>query len=143
MLFSLDWSPDSAFLVSCEEQDHALHLWSPETGDLIERIPLSIFSTKPAQVTTVRWSPTGKYIAAGCGDGTVQMVDVESLRHCWTYRSAQNSLNALAWSPDGSRLASAGSGWKQWVEVWQVKAECEPHELKLGEDEGKERYILP
>jgi eukaryotic-like serine/threonine-protein kinase len=135
-VLALDWSPDGAFLVSCEENERALHLWSSETGDLTERIPLSIFSTRPAHVTTVRWSPTGKYIAAGCDDGTVQMVDVESLRHCWTYRSGQDAIDALAWAPDGSRLASASSGWKQRVEVWQVEAAGESHDLKYDEDEG-------
>lgn len=133
-VLALDWSPDGVFLVSCEERAHSLHVWSSETGDQSCRIPLSIFSTKPAHVTTVRWSPTGKYIAAGCDDGTVQMVTVESLRHSRTYRSGQNAIDALAWSPDGSRLASASSGWKRRVEVWQIEVECESHELKQDEE---------
>jgi WD40 repeat protein len=124
-VLAVDWSPDGTLLVSCEDQDHSLHLWSPETGDFVERIPLSIFSTKPSHVKTVRWSPTGKYIAAGCDDGTVQIVDVDNRRHICTYRSGLHSIDALAWSPDGGLLASAASGWRYLVEVWQIEAECE------------------
>ena len=40
------------------------------------------------------------------------------MKHYFTYRGHSNWVNALAWSPDGSRIASASDD--KTVQIWQV-----------------------
>jgi len=65
---------------------------------------------------SVGWSPDSKYIASGSWDSTVQVWDAATGRHIFTYEGHVGAVGAVAWSPDGSRIASAGDT----VRVWQA-----------------------
>ena len=69
----------------------------------------------------LRWSPNGKHIAVGSDDGWVQILDVGRGRHYTTYQSGAQSVNALAWSPDGRYLATTSGMWRQTVEIWRTQ----------------------
>ena len=73
------------------------------------------------QVSTVAWSPDGKRIASGSGDGTVQAWDAADGNNVHTYLGY--SLGSpLAWSPDGTQVATSTfvSGVGQQVQVLEV-----------------------
>lgn len=117
------WSPDGKVVASCEQDDPMVHLWEAHTGNLLMRIPLSIYTTTDPTIHTLAWSPDGTLLAAGCDDRTIQLIDPAHVQHVqtyWTTRSYQGqSVYALAWSPDGTLLASGGSAGT--VDIWQVR----------------------
>jgi WD40 repeat protein len=79
------------------------------------------------------FSPDGRQVAAGCADGTLLIWDVESGRQLLTVRAHSGNVSDLAYSPDGSRLATAGLDLfrgKGQVKLWDVST-------------GKELLALP
>jgi WD40 repeat protein len=121
-VLAVAWSPDGTRVVSGGKKDRHLHVWNPLTGEVFQRIPLSISFPEPLSIISVAWSPTGHLIAAGCDDGTLQLIDVQQMRHIISYRTTNSSgVNSVAWSPDGWVIASGG--YQRWgnnhaVEIW-------------------------
>lgn len=122
---SVAWSPDGTLLVSaCANDDQSLQFWDLDAGKPSERLPLSVYSTRFLSILTLAWSSDGRYIATGCDDGTVQIVDVGLRKHVVTYRSeAMRHVQSVAWSPDGMYLAAGGEN--RWgsggtVELWRM-----------------------
>jgi len=123
------WSPDGSLIASCEKEDPTVHLWNSQTGKLLTRIPLSIYTTEDLTISSLAWSPDGTLLAAGCDDRTIQLIDPTLHQHVqtyWTTRAYQGqTVFALAWSPDSTLLASGGSAAS--VDVWQVRP-SQPYE---------------
>ncbi len=141
---SCAWSPDATLLVSASVQDQSLQFWDPVSGTPGERISLSISTIRPPNIRTVAWSPDSRFIAAGCDDGTIQVVDLLSRRHILTYRTGQTSqVNAVTWSPDGQWLASAESGGSYnggHVQIWPVEKDIQGEGLEeIRHSEGMEQ----
>jgi dipeptidyl aminopeptidase/acylaminoacyl peptidase len=120
------WSPDGKLVASCERGDATIYLWNPQTGALLERIPLSVSSTRLPEVCSLAWSPDGRVLAAGCDENTIQLIDLAQRQHVHTYRvdvHSRRCVEALAWSPDGSLLA-AGDG-STGIDLWQTQRDLE------------------
>jgi WD40 repeat protein len=116
------WSPDGSLVASCEKADPAVYVWSSQTGDLLTRIPLSMYTTEELTIRVLAWSADGTFLAAGCDDRAIQLIDPALHQHVqtyWTTRAYQGqTVYALAWSPDSTLLASGGSAAS--VDIWQV-----------------------
>jgi WD40 repeat protein/predicted Ser/Thr protein kinase len=83
--------------------------------------------------TCAVFSPDGRRLAAGCADGTLLVWDAESGREVRSVRAHAGNVSDLAFSPDGSRLATAGLDLfrgKGQVKLWDVST-------------GKELLALP
>jgi hypothetical protein len=139
---SCAWSPDATLLVSACAEDQSLQFWDPVSGASGERIPLSVSTTRQPNIRTLDWSPDGRFIAAGCEDGTLQVVDLVSRRHILTYRlDATYHVSVVAWSPNGRSLASAGSGGSYnggHVQIWPVGRDVEDIACQKGHPEEGE-----
>lgn len=111
---SLAWSPDSSRFASAGA-DGIFHLWDAVTG---ANLPTSI--GQGTVVMSVAWSPDGKRIVTGGGarrqspherePSPVKVWDVATGDCLLTYSGHYTPfLHAVAWSPDGTRVVSAGN----------------------------------
>ncbi|HCI79171.1 MAG TPA: hypothetical protein DHW02_05740 [Ktedonobacter sp.] len=71
-----------------------------------------------SRVTSVAWSPSGKWLASASFDKTVQLWNTVSGQHLLTYKGHLERVNAVAWSPDSTRLASASDDGT--VHIWDA-----------------------
>jgi WD40 repeat protein len=77
-----------------------------------------IYTGHSGEVTSVAWSPDGKYIASGSSDMTLQVWDVTTDNHFFTFKGHVDKINTVAWSPDGKYIASGSADGI--VQIWQA-----------------------
>ena len=124
---SVAWSADDSRIVSCSWDNTAM-IWDSRSG----RTLLDYTKHKGGWLNAVAWSPDDKFIASGGEVGTVTgnvFIGTRGTRdmnmHMWvattgnTYAIYQTlPVNALVWSPDGTRIATACSN--NVSQVWRV-----------------------
>jgi len=119
-------SPDGQ-LVATGGNDGAIGLWSI-AGQLRHLIHLPHLATPMGEdsllahlgvpVNAVAFDPTGRWLAAGGGDGVIHLVTVDQGRITATLSSqATGQVNALYWLPDGRLLAGGLDGC---LTLWDV-----------------------
>ena len=115
---SLALSPNDN-LVACGGSDGSFTVWHIETS----RVVLESNAAHQT-VTTITFSPDGQHMATG-GPRSLRLWDItdndqwktERL-HIWRARSRDANVQCLAFSPDGTRLASGCDD--DWLYFWDV-----------------------
>ncbi len=81
---------------------------------------ISTYRAHTMRVTTVAWSPDGKYIASGSLDKTVQIWSANSAArfHPFIYRGHGAGVSTVGWSPDSRRVASGA--YDTTVQIWDA-----------------------
>jgi WD40 repeat protein len=112
VITSLAFTADGARLLS-GSADHALSVWSSVSIEHKSDLPMRL------NITSSAYSPDAKRIAAGIeGTGDIQVWDAGAGRLLTTLKGHAAPVDALAFSPDGSRIVS-GSRDKT-IRVWDA-----------------------
>jgi eukaryotic-like serine/threonine-protein kinase len=123
------WSPDQTLIVS-GSADGTAQIWNATTGSHIYTYRGHIY-TYPGSanqdhpwVNRVGWSLDGKHIVScdqtsdSSRTATVQVWEATTGKTIITYRGHTNGVYAVAWSPDRSRIASAG--YDGTLQIWEA-----------------------
>jgi WD40 repeat protein len=125
-VLALSWSPDGKRVASACE-DRTVLIWDTISGQT-----LHAYRGNNHRILAVGWSPNGKQLASAGEDKLVHVWTMQRektnfltswlfhSRGKFTYRGHTGRINALAWSPDGQRIASAGAD--KSLQVWDVTA---------------------
>jgi WD40 repeat protein len=119
---AIAWSPNGTRIASGGVEmgsdglngDLTVHVWDAANGGNVY-----IYGGHAHEYTSVEvvvWSPHGTGIASS-SDQTVQVWNAADGSHVHTYRGHTYGARALAWSPDGMRIASGGVD--KTVQVWR------------------------
>jgi WD40 repeat protein len=115
------WSPNGTSIASEESVAavQTVQIWGANTG---HGRSLNI---KPDDVEKISWSPNSKYVALVVGSyqsiSPTSRIEVRSATggsYILTYTKQQPNFHDVAWSPDGSRIASCAED--QTVKIWQA-----------------------
>ena len=91
---------------------------TPVQATILSR-PLYTYRGHAGSVTAVTWSPSGNNIAsAGTLDSSVQVWNANTGTRIFLFAVKDQRVDALAWSSDGTRLASALGN--DTVDVWSI-----------------------
>ncbi len=103
---ALAFSPDGKLLASSGY--HEILLWNPDNGKLVRRI-----TNVAERVYDLKFSSDGKTLAAAAGTpaqiGELKLFSVEDGKLLGDFGVSDDAFFAVAWSPDGKKLASAGA----------------------------------
>ncbi len=112
-LRTLAWHPGGKQLIAGGHASR-LYVWDAETGKLVRTM---IGHTK--WILAAAYCPKGETIASGDDGGTVRLWNANG-RPRLLFRSHSAAVTGLAWSPDGTRLASCSND--QSIRIRTVKA---------------------
>src|SRR5262249_53921611 len=99
--------------LACGFFDGTVRVWSLPQGSAIASWKAHDGLALPA------YSPDGKHLATGGGNGTVNLYDARSNARIYTFRPHARRVYCMAFSPDGSLLLTGSMD--QTVSVWSVE----------------------
>jgi WD40 repeat protein/class 3 adenylate cyclase len=113
------WATDAAYspdgtLLATSGVDNLIKLWDPASGRLV----MSLSPASSGGLYSLSWSPDGKRLAAGTGNGTAVAWDVGTGGQALTLTVGIDWITDIAFSPDGTRLAT--SGREGTIAVWDA-----------------------
>jgi len=136
---SLTFSPDSKRIVS-GSNDGTLKVWDAATGaeiltlrgrrqaDAATGVGYFALLTRERGVCSVAFSPDGKRIVSGSGDGTLRIWGARTGAETLTLRGHEDGINSVAYSPDAKRIVSGSSD--RTLKVWDAATGAETLTLR-------------
>lgn len=109
--------PDGSEIVSGSNySDNWLRLWDVNTGR--QKASFGHFGHQ-REVSSIQFSPDGRYILSGSLDGFIRMWDINTGRLLTALTDHGIRVNSVAFSPDGNRIVSGADD--NILMVWSVK----------------------
>ena len=118
-------------------------MWDIESQTL-----LHTFKGHEVSVSSVGFSPDGKYLVSGSSDKTVRLWDIESQTLLHTFKGHEVSVSSVGFSPDGKYLVSGsrdktlrlwqGINWQDWLAVGCKNIRLHPYLVSRETDSAPE-----
>eukprot|EP00581_Thalassiosira_minuscula_P019847 CAMPEP_0183734444 /NCGR_PEP_ID=MMETSP0737-20130205/43824_1 /TAXON_ID=385413 /ORGANISM="Thalassiosira miniscula, Strain CCMP1093" /LENGTH=486 /DNA_ID=CAMNT_0025967931 /DNA_START=143 /DNA_END=1603 /DNA_ORIENTATION=- len=130
----IGWSPDGKILATTGLKDQTVRFRDAATREILQEIVIP----EAKMIVSLEFSPDGKMLAVGVRLSATSIAAVVILTTpddgmTWEKSSVllENDhtgyANFVKWSPDGSLLASCGSGWKIWsTSTWETVQKLSP-----------------
>lgn len=115
-VLSADYSPDGRQLATIGD-DGTVILWDASNGEELVRLPGTTEPDDFVSIKRVAYSPDGKLLAA-CNRNQVKIYDPASGDLIKTLGGHQADITAIAFSADGTRLASGDRGGS--AVIWDI-----------------------
>jgi WD40 repeat protein/serine/threonine protein kinase len=133
MVGGLAYKPADGARLASTAGDRTVTIWDVETGQVMGTLPYRLLGPPsplsiPGEHVPVVYSPDGSRIAAGGPDGTIPVWDTRTEQLLRQPRLHSHGVSALAYSPDGSWIASS-AGQDKTVLVWEAATGRIVHEL--------------
>lgn len=113
-VLDIDWLDNSTF-ASCGA-DRSILLWGCESTE-----PTKTLTGHKADINTVRWHPSGKYLASASDDGSVKIWSSDTLLYDFIGHSQQ--VYTLQWLPRNDRFIVASASFDGTARVWDVTSQ--------------------
>jgi WD40 repeat protein len=106
-------SPDSRLVAIVPANEKGVRIWDARTGDQVRSI-----AGHSARVLSVAFSPDGRLLATGAGDGTASLWNVATGGELRRLDGRADLLTHVAFSPDGRSLFATGND--DDIRVWDL-----------------------
>jgi WD40 repeat protein len=111
-------SPNGETAVTCGE-DGTLRLWNPQSG-VVDKIEPDVVLRCRRPAVALAYSADGKRFAAG-GSDAITVWNVSDGVETATLKNRSGDITHLAFSPDGTRLASSSKDWP--ILLWDLASQ--------------------
>lgn len=138
---SVAFSPDGKTLASVGN-DGVLKLWDVKTGKELKSLVHSNSPDVDVSIYSVVFSRDGKNIYAGNGDGTISEWETATGRETKVWKSHNDAVLTLCFSPDYHMLASGGFS-DPTVKLWDTATWREIRTLAEKKTEGLLEQLKP
>ncbi|HUF00163.1 MAG TPA: protein kinase, partial [Anaerolineales bacterium] len=92
------------------------------------KLPLRVFSGHNDGITSVAFSPDGKYVLTGSADTTIRLWEAATGKVTQTFRGHDGEITSVVFSPDGEYILSTDAG--TIAKMWEVATGEEVHTLQ-------------
>lgn len=106
---SMTFSPDGNYLASSSHyMNKNIRFWNVDNGEVVKTIPVDYPQETYINglVTSLTYTPDGKYILLGCQDGTIRILDPTTGEKIKSIKAHGSQVNDMLFSEDGTTLIS-------------------------------------
>ncbi|MGD8383029.1 MAG: caspase family protein [Syntrophobacterales bacterium] len=90
-----------------------------------------------APVTSVEFSPCGRYVLSGSKDKTVKLWDIATGREIRTFKGHSDVVSSARFTPDGRYIVS--SSWDRSIRLWDIATGLE---VRVSEEHGYKVHAM-